>query len=80
MIDIVAMLSSSISKSETRKKEQQRLMMCDFAEAIVLVCRIPSQRKSELEAPAIGVETEKKLLRPILERAVGLGQNETLPS
>mmetsp|Transcript_20078 Transcript_20078/g.47092 ORF Transcript_20078/g.47092 Transcript_20078/m.47092 type:complete len:216 (+) Transcript_20078:890-1537(+) len=67
VIDIVAMLSSSICKSETRKNEQQRRMIRDFAEDIVLlvvVGRNPSQKK----------------LQPILERADGLGLKETLPS
>mmetsp|Transcript_9383 Transcript_9383/g.22246 ORF Transcript_9383/g.22246 Transcript_9383/m.22246 type:complete len:128 (+) Transcript_9383:1107-1490(+) len=72
--DIVARLSSSMARSDTRRKEQQRPMMRDFAVDTIsaVLARGPS-----LSEPGMG---DEKKLKPLFERAVGLGTKETLPS
>mmetsp|Transcript_8640 Transcript_8640/g.21255 ORF Transcript_8640/g.21255 Transcript_8640/m.21255 type:complete len:223 (+) Transcript_8640:894-1562(+) len=81
--EVVATLSSSIDKSETRKKEQHRPMIRDLAEEVVLGITVGSSPSKQSRVPdnSMFLGDVKKLPTPVAERALGLGTKETtLPS
>ena len=92
MIEVVATLSSSISKSATRRKEQHLRSTTDtptlvFPKVVVVVAaaddaHMVSDLDNGFSISVVEVDDDENRLLPkqLLLRALGLGTNKTLPS